>query len=151
MIMALLHMVDTISFPVKWQHPDPAAQYFSIRRRQESFAITTSGYQNILQMPGVLHVYGSEMTRSDDVVSKEKVARCHVAPGVEIKPKGCCLNPSVPTEQKTWLFAHLLSITETESQPLTGCDLDRWIARHVLFIAEKVGQQRGTLPPALKS
>lgn len=49
--------------------------------------------------------------------------------------------PCMPTEQKTWLFAHLLSITKTKSRPLTGCDLDRWIARHVLFVAEKVRQQ----------
>lgn len=95
-------------------------------------------------MPGVLHVYGSKATRSDDVVGGEKVAGCHVVPGVETKPQGYCLNPSMPTEQKTWLFAHLLSITKTESQPLTGRDLDRWMARHVLFVAEKVGQQCGT-------
>lgn len=56
-----------------------------------------------------------------------------------------------PLSKKTWLSAHRLSITGSESQPLTGCDLDRWMARHVLFIAEKVGQQCGTLPPALKS
>lgn len=102
-------------------------------------------------MSGVLHVYGSEMTRSDDVVREEKVAGCHVVPGVETKPKRCCLSPCMPTEQKTWLFAHLLSITKTESWPLTGCDLDRWMARHVLFVAEKVGQQCETLLQALKS
>lgn len=102
-------------------------------------------------MPGVLHVYCSEMTRSYDNVSKEKVAGCDVVPGVETKPKGCCLNPCIPTEQKAWLFADLLSITKTESQPLTGCDLDRWMARHVVFVAEKVGQKYGTLLPALKS
>ncbi len=102
-------------------------------------------------MPAVLHVYVSKMTRSDDVVSEEKVAGCHVVPGVETKPKGCCRKTCMPTERKTWLFAHLLSITETERRPLTGCDLDRWMARHVLFVAEKVGQQCEALPPALKS
>lgn len=41
MITALLHMVDTISFPLKWQLPNLAAQCFPIKQRQESFAITT--------------------------------------------------------------------------------------------------------------
>lgn len=124
---------------------------FLITHRHERFAITTRGYQNILEMPGVLRVYGSEMTRSDDTVSAAKVAGCHVVPKVEIKPKGRYLKPGMPTEQKTWPFAHLLSITRTESQPLTGCDLDRWMPRHVLFIAKKVRRPCGTLQPALNS
>lgn len=77
-----------------------------------------------------------QMTRA-----KEKLQDAALGPGVETKPKGRCLTPCMPTEQKTWLFAHLLSITKTKSRPLTGCDLDRWIARHVLFVAEKVRQQ----------
>lgn len=60
-------------------------------------------------------------------------------PKVEVKPKGCYLKPGVPTEQKTWPLAHLLSVTRAERQPLTGCDLDRWTPRHVLFMAKRVG------------
>lgn len=114
-----------------WQHPNVAALCVSER------STITSGYRNILQIPGILHLYGSQMTRSDDVVSKEKVAGCHVVPGVETKPKSCCLNCCMPTEQKTCLFALGLSIRKAVSRPLTGCDLDRWMAKHASFVAER--------------
>lgn len=88
MITALLHTLGSISFPLKWQYPDLAVQgeFFSSSRGKESSAITTWGFHNNLQMPGVLHVYGWKMTRSGDVAWGEKVTGCNVGPGVETKP-----------------------------------------------------------------
>lgn len=119
--------------------------FFSSCRNQKA---SSQLLHNNLQTLAALHVYSFEMTRS--VASTGNVAGCHIVPGMEIKPKGCSLNPCMPTEQRTWRFARPLSINQTESQPLTGCDLDRWTSRHVLFITEKVEQQCATLLPSLK-
>lgn len=136
MILALVHTVDLTWFPPKWQYPDPAVQcvcvcVFSIKQRRESSDITTWGFQNNLQKPSVLRVYRSEMTRSEDVAIAEKKQGCRTARCVcsGNTTKGLPFKWRTPTEQKTWLLAHRLSITATESRPLTGCDLDRWMAR----------------------
>lgn len=95
MITALLHTLGTISFPLKWQYPDLAVQgevfFFSSSREKESSAVTTPGFHNNLQTPGVLHVYGWEMTRSDDA-SKGKVAGCRVRAWSGNKTKGSLSN-----------------------------------------------------------
>ena len=151
MITVLLRSGDTISFPLKTPDPGLLTQSFflSPERRRDSSAVTTWANHNNRQTPGIRHVYGAAVTRSDDGVDKRRrAAGRHVG---ETKPKGCCPHPCMPNEHETWLIARRLSITAAESRPLTGCDLDRWMARHVLFVAEKVGQPCGTSPRALES
>lgn len=149
MIMALLHTVETISFPLKWQYPDLAVQcvffHQAETRKLRHNYLRLSKQPTDAWRPSCLWLWGDKVRWRCG--QRKKVAGCHVVPGVETKPQGYCLNLCMPTEQKTWLFSHLLSITKTECWPLTGRDLDRWMARHVLFVAEKVGQQCGTLPP----
>lgn len=120
MITAFLRAVHSISFTLEWLYLDLVMlcvflfcflMFFcpELRKVQHNYLRLSK------QLRGILNVYSSEITRSDDIVSAEKVTGSRVVPGIEIKPKGCCLNPCMPTEWKTWPCAHLLSITSTES------------------------------------
>lgn len=143
MITALVHSLGAISFPRMWQYPDLAVQGVCAEKVLEA-SITTS--RSLVSFMFMAERWQGQMTWVE-----KRVAGCCVGLRMETEPKGCCRTPRMPAEHKTWLLAHVLSITKAKSRPLTGCDLDRWMARHMLFVAEKVRQQCEILPLALKS
>lgn len=97
MITAPLHTLDTISFPAEvavsgvWR----CSVCFSIRRKTRKLR---HDYLRLSKQPTDAWGPSCLWLRDDKVRWRcerrgKKFAGCHVAPEVETKPKGCCLNP----------------------------------------------------------